>query len=521
MDSPTYQLLPSLSSNQGPYLHRSIRELAAHFPPLLTTAHKTSESGLPVIPGSGVTRRLVSSLPPEFPSTGVILEYVLEGDNRADAAILASALARSLQKELGISGEEPWIEPPSWQEGLFGAALDQSLFGYHIKVYDDISNSKGAHMSQTSSENVWEELDLTSFSELRSPYPVAGAPLRAVYRDKAVAFRYLFPCGSSGSSQSVEAVHRRFQVHFASADDAAALVRSIRNVCPCLEKHDQQPVTNPPSSSSSTVSTVPTYAMPGPQKRKLSELNILTSSPWAVHNATTPSSSITWDSLPVRNPSALRPRDEHVASRQDSPSLFQNRPRTQAPPLITVTAATSSNSGTPFQTPDWRLLRATDSEPTPSNETVLQTSVADDNQQPMLYQNSTSAELSSESSSLVSSPTPFRAPQGGQSILGARPQSVNASAPVHQHVQQRNAPGYSLAYPIPNSSRMFRTDSLPPSTPPEAINLSQSSSSPPSLETAQASIILAGMSEIDVRSMLSDLVNDPGFETMVSCIEWG
>lgn len=157
---------------------------------------------------------------------------------------------------------------------------------YCLKVFDDLSSSQTLQSSQTLSENVWvsrsswfavgrliffqrfqEEVDLTSFSELRAPYPIAGTPLRAVYRDKTVAFRYIFPCGSGGHSQvgsltssfcgylfdkfeiillskPAEAVHRRFQVHFASYDDAEALIRSIRNVCPCVEKPDQQqPIT--------------------------------------------------------------------------------------------------------------------------------------------------------------------------------------------------------------------------------------------------------------------------------------
>lgn len=80
----------------------------------------------------------------------MILEYVLEGDNRTDALLLASAVAKCLQKDLGITGDgksmtdtsfiivslniylsalEPWKEPASWKQGLFGSAHDNSLFG--------------------------------------------------------------------------------------------------------------------------------------------------------------------------------------------------------------------------------------------------------------------------------------------------------------------------------------------------------------------------------------------------------
>lgn len=101
---PTYHIIPYLLSTQEVKLHPAIHELASRFPPFITTEHQIPGTNLPVIPGSGLTRRFVSSLPSEFPCTGVILEYVLEGDNRADAALLASALARSLSKELGITG---------------------------------------------------------------------------------------------------------------------------------------------------------------------------------------------------------------------------------------------------------------------------------------------------------------------------------------------------------------------------------------------------------------------------------
>lgn len=93
-----------------------LQELVTHVPPFITTA-----SELPVIPGSGLTRRLVTSLPKDFPATGVILEYVLEGDNRLDAKILASTAARCLQKELGISGSG---ELPSTYRALKDQGLD-------------------------------------------------------------------------------------------------------------------------------------------------------------------------------------------------------------------------------------------------------------------------------------------------------------------------------------------------------------------------------------------------------------
>lgn len=98
--APTFHLIPATSKSISP--QPSVLEaLVTHFPPFITT---TSEE-LPPIPGSGLTARLVSNLPSTFPPTGVILEYVLEGDNRTDALLLASAVAKCLQKDLGITGD--------------------------------------------------------------------------------------------------------------------------------------------------------------------------------------------------------------------------------------------------------------------------------------------------------------------------------------------------------------------------------------------------------------------------------
>ncbi|KAG8896193.1 hypothetical protein FRB99_009026 [Tulasnella sp. 403] len=101
MEKPTFHLIPTWTKAQG--LPPALTQLVEHVPQLITTTHQTLDPGLPIVPGSGSTRQIVTSLPSggTFPPTGVILEYTFEGDNRADARMLASASAKCMQKELG------------------------------------------------------------------------------------------------------------------------------------------------------------------------------------------------------------------------------------------------------------------------------------------------------------------------------------------------------------------------------------------------------------------------------------
>lgn len=74
---------------------------------------------IPLLPSSGITRRLLVALTEEGSSTEVcaVLMYVAEGDNRFDAHVLARAIAKVMNVELG---EDEWKEPVSWQLGLYG-----------------------------------------------------------------------------------------------------------------------------------------------------------------------------------------------------------------------------------------------------------------------------------------------------------------------------------------------------------------------------------------------------------------
>jgi len=90
-------------------------------------AETERDSGIPFIPGGGLTRRLLSTLPTAWTiPTACIVQFVMEGDNRADAHYLAGVVAGLLSLN---NGPGEWKEPPSWQIGLFGTPLDQSLYG--------------------------------------------------------------------------------------------------------------------------------------------------------------------------------------------------------------------------------------------------------------------------------------------------------------------------------------------------------------------------------------------------------
>ncbi|KAJ7902051.1 proteasome assembly chaperone 2 [Mycena olivaceomarginata] len=94
--------------------------------PLQDTDEAKVDGGVPFIPGGSLTRRILQTLSksPSSVPTAAVLQFVLEGDNRADAAMLASAVIAVFG--LSVSG---FKEPRSWKQGLFGAPPDQTLYG--------------------------------------------------------------------------------------------------------------------------------------------------------------------------------------------------------------------------------------------------------------------------------------------------------------------------------------------------------------------------------------------------------
>ncbi|KAJ7680534.1 PAC2 family-domain-containing protein [Mycena polygramma] len=131
MLTPTYQIRPTntvpLSSTPLARLEElPIPQYSSPVPqyPLQSTAD--SEQDVPFIPGGSLTRRILQTFASSQSSvpTAAILQFVLEGDNRADAALLASVVVAVFG--LSIGG---FKEPRSWKRGLFGAPPDQTLYG--------------------------------------------------------------------------------------------------------------------------------------------------------------------------------------------------------------------------------------------------------------------------------------------------------------------------------------------------------------------------------------------------------
>lgn len=125
----TYQFRPKNSLISSTAL-KSLESLPipAYTSPVQQEPQNPEENNtIPFIPGGGLTRRILNSLPDGWNvPTACLLQFVFEGDNQADANILASAVA----KVIGVDGScLPWKQPSSWREGLFGAPHDQSLYG--------------------------------------------------------------------------------------------------------------------------------------------------------------------------------------------------------------------------------------------------------------------------------------------------------------------------------------------------------------------------------------------------------
>ncbi|KAJ7647118.1 PAC2 family-domain-containing protein [Roridomyces roridus] len=131
MITPTYHIHPpnATSLATSPLARLSelpIPEYSSPVPQYPLHSSEQPEPDVPFIPGGSLTRRILQTLGGSKNSvpTAAILQFVLEGDNRADAALLASAVVAVLG--LNVTG---FKEPRSWKQGLFGAPPDQTLYG--------------------------------------------------------------------------------------------------------------------------------------------------------------------------------------------------------------------------------------------------------------------------------------------------------------------------------------------------------------------------------------------------------
>jgi len=130
MMTTTYQIRPKNSPPIRPTVLQSLESLPipAYTSPVQQEPQNAKEDNtIPFIPGGGLTRRILNSLPNGWSvPTACLLQFVFEGDNRADANILASVVAKVIGVEASCL---PWKQPNSWRVGLFGTPHDQSLYG--------------------------------------------------------------------------------------------------------------------------------------------------------------------------------------------------------------------------------------------------------------------------------------------------------------------------------------------------------------------------------------------------------
>lgn len=101
-------------------------------PPLAHLREGGIAEAVPFIPGGGLTRRILSSFPQQWPTPVLsLLQFAFEGDNRADAQSLASIVCKLFNAPPTENGTNQiqWRHPKSWNGGLFGTPHDQTLYG--------------------------------------------------------------------------------------------------------------------------------------------------------------------------------------------------------------------------------------------------------------------------------------------------------------------------------------------------------------------------------------------------------
>lgn len=78
-----------------------LSEIVQLLPSFTTPNAEAKEPPVPPIPGGGLTYRFLSSLDSKWPiPTLSLMQYVFEGDNRADAGIFVALLNRVLKLNL-------------------------------------------------------------------------------------------------------------------------------------------------------------------------------------------------------------------------------------------------------------------------------------------------------------------------------------------------------------------------------------------------------------------------------------
>jgi len=145
MLTPTYYIHPSGTPPlvSSPLSSLSRLQIPEYTSPVMQHPQSSANEGsIPFIPGGGLTHRFLSSILPSLNAkaspilnpipkkwsipTAALLQFVVEGDNTADANLFAVVVAKVLAVDALI---REWKQPTSWTQGLFGTVHDQSLYG--------------------------------------------------------------------------------------------------------------------------------------------------------------------------------------------------------------------------------------------------------------------------------------------------------------------------------------------------------------------------------------------------------
>ncbi|CED83997.1 Uncharacterized conserved protein [Phaffia rhodozyma] len=93
------------------------------------TVTTSTQPILPPLPGSGLLSSLLLRISADRESfqvaTGVILSFVIEGDNREDAKQMGNVVDMALDLGIGRAGSGGWREPESWEALVRGSERDR------------------------------------------------------------------------------------------------------------------------------------------------------------------------------------------------------------------------------------------------------------------------------------------------------------------------------------------------------------------------------------------------------------
>ncbi|KAF9648566.1 hypothetical protein BDM02DRAFT_3187004 [Thelephora ganbajun] len=143
--------------------------------------------------------------------------------------------------------------------------VEDRLESFRLRVLWNM-NTEGNAMDVDHREFVFEDVDLLLFSTDPSAslqtQLTQGLPLKAVYCDSLVGFRYLHPRPTPPGSSPT---YRRFQMDFATTEAASQFVKLVSTVCPCTTT-DRVPRTSRGRPQTTLTSAPSSRPRPTPKK---------------------------------------------------------------------------------------------------------------------------------------------------------------------------------------------------------------------------------------------------------------